>query len=319
MHRKHPARRRRGLVTAAVALALVAAACGNKKDDSRRFDGAHRGAGSDDRRARRADGRARHGGDDAAAARLHAGTGRAGHLRRHAAHRRRGRGRITLDARRGAMRLVLPHAHPHGDRAAGDDRREPPRATVPRRERHARTPTSRCGTSPCARASPSPTARRSNADAVIYNLQATGTGLLVSSAVRTSPASTATPNGPLMIDKTGDMSLRITLGPAAIPSQPLSWPLFANYLTGPVRPDRLPDVARGGRGGHGRGVGDGRHRPVRAPGLLARPVDDRHPQPELLADRPPAATSCRTSTRSSSWSSATRRRCPTPCARERST
>ncbi len=71
-----------------------------------------------------------------------------------------------------------------------------------------------------------------NADAVIYNLQATGTGLLVSSAVKDVARVNGDPNGPLMIDKTGDYSLRITLGHNGDPNQPQSWPLFANYLTG---------------------------------------------------------------------------------------
>jgi peptide/nickel transport system substrate-binding protein len=71
-----------------------------------------------------------------------------------------------------------------------------------------------------------------NADAVVYNLQATGTGLLVSSAVRDIARVDGDPTKPLMIDKTGEYSLRVTTGKGGDPSQPVSWPLFDTFLTG---------------------------------------------------------------------------------------
>lgn len=71
-----------------------------------------------------------------------------------------------------------------------------------------------------------------NAEAVVYNLQKTGTGLLVSSAVRDIARVNGDPTGPLMIEATGEYSLRITLGKAGDPNQPLSWPLFPYYLSG---------------------------------------------------------------------------------------
>ena len=70
-----------------------------------------------------------------------------------------------------------------------------------------------------------------NADAVIYNLQDTWTGLLVSAAMRDVARVGGDPNGPLMIDKTGDYSLRIHLGKDGDPNQPISWPLFPYFLT----------------------------------------------------------------------------------------
>src|SRR5207253_1632259 len=70
-----------------------------------------------------------------------------------------------------------------------------------------------------------------NADAVIYNLQDTWTGLLVSAAMRDVARVGGDPNGPLMIDKTGDYSLRIHLGKGGDPNQPISWPLFPYFLT----------------------------------------------------------------------------------------
>ena len=71
-----------------------------------------------------------------------------------------------------------------------------------------------------------------NADAVIYNLQATWRGLLVSAAMSDVAHVGGDPNAELMIDKTGDYSLHVTLGKHGDPSQPVSWPLFPTYLTG---------------------------------------------------------------------------------------
>ena len=125
-----------------------------------------------------------------------------------------------------------------------------------------------------------------DADAVIYNLQATGTGLLVSSAVQDIARVNGDPNGPLMIDKTGDMSLRITLGADGDPEPAGELATVRQLPARAVRLDRLPRPgSRRSRPARPR-IGDGRHRTVRAPGLLARPVDDRGPQPGLLADRP---------------------------------
>jgi peptide/nickel transport system substrate-binding protein len=70
-----------------------------------------------------------------------------------------------------------------------------------------------------------------NADAVIYNLQETWSGLLVSAAMRDVARVGGDPNGPVMIDKTGDYSLRVHLGKNGDPNQPVSWPLFPYFLT----------------------------------------------------------------------------------------
>jgi len=74
-----------------------------------------------------------------------------------------------------------------------------------------------------------------DADAVIYNLQAVGTGLLVARALtdvakRPSEADPAVPE--LVIDKVDDMSLTISTGKNGDPSKPVSWVDFDAYLTG---------------------------------------------------------------------------------------
>lgn len=79
-----------------------------------------------------------------------------------------------------------------------------------------------------------------DADAVVYNLQTTGTGLLISKALN-DVAKIADPSGAtnddgtpkmiLDIVKTDDKTFTITTGKNGDPNTPLSWPGFASALT----------------------------------------------------------------------------------------
>jgi peptide/nickel transport system substrate-binding protein len=80
-----------------------------------------------------------------------------------------------------------------------------------------------------------------DADAVIYNLQATGTGLLVANAIVDvakiddpggATNADGTPKQVLDIVKNDDLSFTIMLGKNGDPNTPLSWPGFDFYLTG---------------------------------------------------------------------------------------
>ncbi len=90
-----------------------------------------------------------------------------------------------------------------------------------------------------------------NADAVIYNLQAIGTGLLVAAAL-TDVAKVPNPEDPskmdLKIEKVDDMTLKIYTGKGGDPNQPVSWPDFDAYLAGAMGPGRVADVVGGGEG-----------------------------------------------------------------------
>ena len=74
-----------------------------------------------------------------------------------------------------------------------------------------------------------------DADAMIYNLQATGTGLLVAAAL-TDLAKVPSAADPavmeLKIEKVDDMTFTIFTGQGGDPDQPLPWPNFPAYLTG---------------------------------------------------------------------------------------
>jgi peptide/nickel transport system substrate-binding protein len=76
-----------------------------------------------------------------------------------------------------------------------------------------------------------------NADAVIYNLQATGTGLLVGNTiVDVAKVAAPTDDNPdakaLKIEKADDLTFTIFMGKRGDETQPLSWPGFAFLLTG---------------------------------------------------------------------------------------
>lgn len=74
-----------------------------------------------------------------------------------------------------------------------------------------------------------------NAAAVIYNLQAAGTGLLVSSAIK-DIAKVPDPDNPdnklLKIEQLDDMSFVIYTGEDGDPDRPISWRSFPHLLTG---------------------------------------------------------------------------------------
>ena len=67
-----------------------------------------------------------------------------------------------------------------------------------------------------------------NADAVIRNLNDTGTALLTAKALVDVARN---PDGTFLIDKVDDQTLVIHTGKGGDPSQPLSWPGFDFYLT----------------------------------------------------------------------------------------
>ena len=80
-----------------------------------------------------------------------------------------------------------------------------------------------------------------DADAVIYNLQASGTGLLIANALPDiakvddpSGATNAdgTPKKILKIEKKDDKTFTIFMGKGGDPDQPLAWPGFDFYLSG---------------------------------------------------------------------------------------
>ncbi len=82
-----------------------------------------------------------------------------------------------------------------------------------------------------------------NADAVIRNLQTTGTGLLVSGSLKDiakvdDPSGAknddGTPKKALKIEKADDMTFTIFTGKAGDPNQPLPWPGLPAILTGQV-------------------------------------------------------------------------------------
>ena len=90
-----------------------------------------------------------------------------------------------------------------------------------------------------------------DADAVIYNLQATGTGLLVV-GLRSPTSPRSQRRRPavmeLKIEKVDDMTFTIFTGKGGDPDQPVPWPGTSRRRPRrPVGPDRLADVARGGR------------------------------------------------------------------------
>ena len=80
-----------------------------------------------------------------------------------------------------------------------------------------------------------------NADAVIDNLQRSGTGLLIAAAVNDiakvpdpggATNEDGTPKMVLKIEKADDSTFTIFTGKGGDPAQPLSWPGFDFYLTG---------------------------------------------------------------------------------------
>lgn len=74
-----------------------------------------------------------------------------------------------------------------------------------------------------------------NADAVIYNLQAAGTGILVNALIK-DLAKVPDPDGPermiIKIDKLDDLSFVIYTGKGGDPEQPLAWRDFPHTLIG---------------------------------------------------------------------------------------
>ncbi len=115
--------------------------------------------------------------------------------------------RLAVDARQPVQcELVLLHADPHGDRdAAAVDQDLQGAARSCCRVDHPNADSTRCGTSPCARACSFTDGTPLDADAV--DLQPAGDLVAACSCrrdARPSPAPAAIPNGPLMIDKTGD-------------------------------------------------------------------------------------------------------------------
>ena len=85
-----------------------------------------------------------------------------------------------------------------------------------------------------------------NADAAIFNLQATGTGLLVSAAL-TDVAKN--PDKSLKIDKVDELTFTISTGKGGDAANPVSWPTFDFYLAGQwgmiASPTWLQGVAAG--------------------------------------------------------------------------
>ena len=106
-----------------------------------------------------------------------------------------------VDAGQRAVRLVLPDAHPDVHRAAVvvDDNLEVQAVPRPRASSPTRTP--RCGRSRSARASRSPTARRSTPTPPSTTSTAASTACSSAAPSRTSPR---TPTGPLVTEKLDD-------------------------------------------------------------------------------------------------------------------
>jgi peptide/nickel transport system substrate-binding protein len=79
-----------------------------------------------------------------------------------------------------------------------------------------------------------------NADAVIDNLQRSGSGLLLAASIvdvakvddPAGPNADGSPKKILKIDKADDLTFTVFMGKGGDPTQPLSWPGFDFYLTG---------------------------------------------------------------------------------------
>jgi hypothetical protein len=111
-----------------------------------------------------------------------------------------------------------------------------------------------------------------DAAAAVRNLQETGTGLLISNAIKDYGKN---PDGSLAIEATGDLSFTIKTGKGGDLSQPLPWPNLPATLAGQLG-ERLRDRlvrAAGVQPGAGSGCGGadraGGHRGTASPGLKA--------------------------------------------------
>ncbi len=138
---------------------------------------------------------------------------------------------------------------------------------------------------------------------MIYNLQATGTGVLVSAALK-DVAKVPDPNDPermvLKIEQLDEMSFVIYTGEDGDPDKPLPWRNFPHVLTGQwgliASPFWLAEVAENPELAT-RPVGSG---PFIVDSYEPRGIARGEPQPGLLDDRRRRATNSPTSTRSRS-------------------
>ena len=155
-----------------------------------------------------------------------------------------------------------------------------------------------------------------NADAVIDNLQRSGTGLLIAAAVddiaKVPDPSGATnedgsPKMILRIEKADDSTFTIFTGKGGDPAQPHLVARLRLLPHRPARPHRIADLARRGRCRRHQGDLSGRLRAVHRPELRTARRARRHQEPQLLAEGRQRRRSCRTSTRSPSRSSRTPR------------
>ena len=249
--------------------------------------------------------------------------GRRPGVRRAPHGQRRGRGGQPMDPGRGALRLVLLPARRAPSSTPSPNSARTARSTACSPSRSPPTTTTRSGRS---RSGPGITFTDGtplNAAAVVYNLQAAGTSILVSAALR-DIATRPRPRPPrpackLKIEQTDDMTFVIYTGKNGDPDQPMPWRNFDAQLTAQwgmiASPFWLGRRRAEPRARHPAG----RHRPVHRRQLLAPRVARGEPQPRLLDDGRRRATNCRTSTRSRSASSRTPRPPPRRCSPATST
>ena len=161
-----------------------------------------------------------------------------------------------------------------------------------------------------------------NADAVIKNLQVTGTGLLISAAlldVAKVPSVADPTKQELKIEKVDDMTFTIFTGLDGDPAAPMPWPGFDVYLTaqwGLIASPTWLDGVAAGTADPLVPIGTG---PFVVESFAPRDKLVVKKNPELLAEGRQRQRSFPTSTESSSGSSRTPRPPPMRCARARST
>ena len=197
----------------------------------------------------------------------------------------------------GAVRLVLPDAHPHVLRAAVHRRTRTSRcrATSPRasaqRGRHGVDDQGPRGHLVHRRHAAQRRRRRSTTST------ARSAGILVAGALKDIAKN---PDGTLVDREARRLHVHHRHRQERRPRPAGLVGRFPYYLTGQAGLHRLADVAGRRRRRPDAGDPAGRHRPVHRAGVPARRPHDRRPRTPTTGAPTPTATSCRTSTRSSS-------------------
>ncbi len=131
-----------------------------------------------------------------------------------------------------------------------------------------------------------------NADAMIENLQRTGTYILIAAQVADlakvddpggATNADGSPKKVLKIEKADDMTFTIFTGKDGDPAQAAAMAGLRRHPHQPVRSDRFADVVAGGRRRCDQGVSAHRNRAVHRRELRAARRPGRHEEPELLA------------------------------------